>query len=147
MKRVTVTYERDEDGWWVATANEIAGCHTQGRSIGQARQRFIEALGLFVDRPERVSLLEDVQLPATARRAVEASLEARAKADEGHRLAQDSTQKAVETLTSELAMSVRDAGELLGLSHQRVQQLVRTQRGRGQPTKHVRKARRATASR
>ena len=140
MKHVTLIFERDEDGWWVASAKEIAGCHTQGRSIGQARERFVEALGLFVDKPDKVTLVEAIRLTLAARRAVEASAAARAKADEGQRLAQDSTLRAVEKLTRELAMSVRDVGELLGISHQRVQQLARARSAHGQPATHVRRA-------
>lgn len=123
MKKVHVIFERDQDGWWVASTPDVKGCHTQGRSIAQARQRFVEALGLFVDHASQVSLVEDIRLPADARRAVDASTEARAKADEVQRRAVDSTQRAVTKLTEELALSVRDVGELLGLSHQRVQQL------------------------
>jgi predicted RNase H-like HicB family nuclease len=126
MKQVTVRFERDDDGWWVAAAKEIAGCHTQGRSIAQARERFFEALGLFVEHPERVVLREDIQLPAGARRVVKASTAARERADALQRHARESTVDAVQTLTRDLAMSVRDVGELLGLSHQRVQQLLRT---------------------
>jgi len=147
MKQVTVIFERDEDSWWVASAKEIAGCHTQGRSIAQARQRFVEALGLFVDSPDKVVLVEDIRLPATARRVVDASAEARAEADQRVQRAQASTIEAARTLNRDLELSARDVSELLGLSHQRVQQLLRPSRVRSQPTKHVRKARRATASR
>jgi predicted RNase H-like HicB family nuclease len=87
MKQVTVIFEHDEDGWWVASAAEIKGCHTQGRSIAQARQRFGEALGLFVDHPEKVALVEDIRLPAAARRVVDASADARATAESVQRRA------------------------------------------------------------
>lgn len=45
----TVRYERDEDGWWVATVKGVKGCHTQGRSIEAARKRIRESLALYVD--------------------------------------------------------------------------------------------------
>ena len=32
-KKYTVTYERDEDGWWVAHIRGVKGCHTQGKNI------------------------------------------------------------------------------------------------------------------
>ena len=147
MRQITFIFERDEDLWWVASAKEIAGCHTQGRSIPQARQRFMEAVGLFVDHPDKVVLVEDIRLPPTARRIVDASAEARAEADQRAQRAQASTVEAARTLNQDLELSVRDVGELLELSHQRVQQLLRPTRVRSQPTKHVRKARRATASR
>jgi predicted RNase H-like HicB family nuclease len=37
-------YERDEDGWWLATVAEVAGCHTQARTVDEARARIREAL-------------------------------------------------------------------------------------------------------
>jgi len=46
-KRYSVDYELDQSGWWVASVHEIAGCHTQGRTIEQARERIREALLLF----------------------------------------------------------------------------------------------------
>ena len=133
MRQVTITFERDDDSWWVASAKELAGCHSQGRSISQARQRFLEALGLFVDQPDKVTLVEDIRLPASARRVVDASARAKADADEAARRAQTSTVEAARLLSRDLAMSVRDVSELLGLSHQRVQQLLRPTRMRGQP--------------
>ena len=147
MKQITVIFERDEDAWWVASAKENAGCHTQGRSISQARQRFLESLGLFVDKPDRIILVEDIRLPAAAQRLVDASAEARAEADQRAMRAQASTIVAAQTLNRDLELSVRDVSELLGISHQRVQQLLRPVPARGQQTKHVRKAQRATAAR
>ena len=44
MPRIfTVHYERDEDGWWVATINS-EGVVTQGRTLEQARERVRDAL-------------------------------------------------------------------------------------------------------
>src|SRR5687767_2512437 len=48
VKSYRVTYERDPAGWWVAAVREVPGCHTQGRTLAQARRRIREALGLFV---------------------------------------------------------------------------------------------------
>jgi predicted RNase H-like HicB family nuclease len=138
---ITIRFERDEDGWWVASALEIPGCHTQGRSISQARQRILEALGLFIDDVESVVFVEDIKLPATAQRIVEASAAARVEAEKTQQQAQETTRAAVEALTTKLSLSVRDASEVLGLSHQRVQQLVRKRT----PTTRKRQTRRANA--
>lgn len=124
MKRVTITYERDEAGWWVASTDKIAGCHTQGRSISQARERFIEALELFVEDPSDLEFTEDIHIPAVVRRAVDSALEDRERADALQQKAQESTAAVARKLVLEHHLSVRDAGELLHLSHQRVQQLV-----------------------
>lgn len=53
MKRYRVTYERDESGWWVASVSGVRGCHTQGRTVDEARRRIKEALELFVDDATR----------------------------------------------------------------------------------------------
>ena len=41
-------YERDESGWWVASVRGLRGCHTQGRTVHEARRRIVEAMELFV---------------------------------------------------------------------------------------------------
>lgn len=55
-----VTFERDEDGWWVATATDLPGCRTQGRSIAEARERIREAMALC-DVPESAELEEEIR--------------------------------------------------------------------------------------
>jgi hypothetical protein len=48
----------------------------------------------------------------------------RKRAEEEAIKLQDSTAEAAKVLTKDVGVSVRDAGELLGLSHQRVHQLL-----------------------
>lgn len=118
-----VSYERDPDGWWVASVRGVRGCHTQGRTLAQTRRRIREALGLFVDDSDSAELLDDVRLPATVRRALARSDSARALAEHQKAKARESMVQAVRLLTGELGLSLRDAADLLGMSHQRVQQL------------------------
>src|SRR5262245_53505494 len=47
MKTYHVAYERDEGGWWLAKVAELPGCHTQGRTVQQARERIRETIALF----------------------------------------------------------------------------------------------------
>jgi len=65
-----------------------------------------------------------MKLPSKAKQvlAKREEVQRRLAADEAK--AQELTRRAVHTLVHELDLSVRDAGALLGLSHQRVQQLV-----------------------
>jgi predicted RNase H-like HicB family nuclease len=44
MKTYHVGYERDEAGWGVASARELRGCHTQGRTVDEARRRIVGAM-------------------------------------------------------------------------------------------------------
>lgn len=125
MKRAyRVILERDESGAWIAWVPRVGGCHTYGRTLEQARRRIREALGLWIDDANTAELVEDVRLPAEARDAIRRSRRARKAAEEGRVEAQAATREAARALVSELHLGVRDAGELLGLSHQRVQQLV-----------------------
>jgi predicted RNase H-like HicB family nuclease len=123
MKTYTVMYERDEAGWWVATVKGVAGCHSQGRSIEQTRTRIQEALELALPEGSRYTLREQLKLPSKARQLLARREAAQRRLAEDEARAQALTRDAVQTLVREMALSVRDAGALLGLSHQRVQQL------------------------
>jgi len=118
-KRYAVTYERDEAGWWVASITDVPGCHTQGRTFAQTRSRIAEALELAVGDISTAVLIDSFKPPAVERRV--------RKAREASALvarAQESVRDAARSLTRELKTSVRDAGDILGLSHQRIQQLL-----------------------
>lgn len=119
----TVTYERDEAGWWVASVQGVPGCHTQGRSLAETRRRIREALGLFVSHADKAELVDDVKLPTTVRDRVKRYLAARQRAEEEQARVLALATETVQSLRKELQLSVRDTGEVLGLSFQRVQQL------------------------
>lgn len=124
MKHYTVRYERDETGHWIATVPAVKGCHTYGRTIDQARRRIREALSLFVDDVDRATLVDDVRLPARIRTLARRARTQRERAQAEEAKAAAAVRAAARALTKDLRLSVRDAGELLGLSHQRVHQLV-----------------------
>jgi predicted RNase H-like HicB family nuclease len=128
--RYVVDLERDEDGVWVAAVRGVRGCHTQGRSIRQAMSRVREALAVCVDEDVASDELEQrVHLPAEARSAVARYESACRRLERDQETARTVTDRAVETLVRDLSMSVRDAGCVLGLSHQRIHQLVRPRTG------------------
>jgi predicted RNase H-like HicB family nuclease len=125
MATYRVTYERDEGGWWIAELHGVRGVNSDGRTIAGARRRVREALALAIGDAEaaRAVLVDDVRLPAALRRAVKGAAAARAKADELHAAAQEATTALARELTRRHGLSVRDAAQLLGVSHQRIQQL------------------------
>lgn len=122
-KPYVAVYERDEqaDAWNVRIKG-LAGCQTYGRSLRQAQSRIREALALWLDQDTDTLVIRD-QFPASLRTVADEVAKARRNADRAGTLAQQQTARAVRQLT-DLGLSRRDAAELLGLSHQRVQQLL-----------------------
>jgi predicted RNase H-like HicB family nuclease len=125
LSRYVVRYSRDADGTWIATVPSVPGCHTYGRTLEQARVRILEALSLFVDGVEATELVDRVTLPTEARVLLQRVKRSRTRAAVEQQKASNATAKAVRYLTRTLGLSTRDAGKLLELSHQRVQQLSR----------------------
>jgi len=124
MSTYHVVYRRDESSWWVASVREVRGCHTQGRTVDEARRRIHEALELFVEDASAATLIDDVKLPAVAVKAIRAYTTLRKRADQENRRAALAARRAVRLLrTGTLKMSARDAANVLGISHQRVHQL------------------------
>ena len=119
-----VAYQRDESGWWVASVREVRGCHTQGRTVDEARRRIREAMELFVDDAQSAKVVDDVKLPATAAKAIRTYATLRKRADQEDRRAAIAARRAVRLLQGgKLKMSARDAARVVGISHQRVHQL------------------------
>jgi predicted RNase H-like HicB family nuclease len=124
VKSYHVAYDRDESGWWVASVRELRGCHTQGRTVDEARRRVVEAMELFIDDARSTKIVHDVKLPVAAKRAIRAYVTLRKKAQQEDRRAALAARRAVRALRGgRLRLSARDAARVLGLSHQRVHQL------------------------
>jgi len=125
--KYTVHLEFDETRRWVASIHDVPGCHTQGRSIRQAMSRAREALEVCVDDASDAELVPEIELPTQVREAVaryEGSRERLRREEEDARKAM---RDAVRILGGDAGLSVRDVGDVLGLSHQRVQQISRGQ--------------------
>jgi predicted RNase H-like HicB family nuclease len=121
--RYAVIYERDESGAWNARVPEVPGAHTYGRSLQQARRRIREALDLWVDDAADAKFDEEIRVPREAQTAVRRAKSARAKVARGQKEAAEAARVAAQCL-AELGLSVRDAGEVLEISHQRAQQIL-----------------------
>lgn len=122
-KTFEVVYERDADGLWLVSVPALQGAHTQGRTVPQARERIREVVALVagIDEAdqrlvERFALGPGVEDSASAARGAREAAEA---AQEQARIFQ---RDAAEKLLG-AGLSVRDAGEVLGVSHGWVQKL------------------------
>jgi predicted RNase H-like HicB family nuclease len=122
-KTYTAIYKHDPgEEVWNVHIKGLAGCQTYGRSIRQAQGRIREALALWLDVTPTQLRVRD-QFPAALAAVADDVVRARGAAERAGAKAQQQTIEAVKTLT-ELGLSRRDAAELLGLSHQRVHQLL-----------------------
>lgn len=125
-KTYIAVYERDVvDDAWNVSVDAIPGCRAQARSIPSAQARIREALSWRVGADAPSVIIEDRLPPAVAAVAKRAS-RARREADRAAARAQQELVTAAREL-AELGLSRRDSAALLGLSHQRVQQLVASQ--------------------
>jgi predicted RNase H-like HicB family nuclease len=122
-KTYTAIYDHDaDDNAWNVRIKGLTGCQTYGRSIRQAQSRIREALALWLDTDSAQLRVRD-QFPAALASVADDVVRARSAAERAGAKAQQQTIEAVKSLT-ELGLSRRDAAELLGLSHQRVHQLL-----------------------
>jgi predicted RNase H-like HicB family nuclease len=129
-KRRRAVFERDADGWWVASVPSVAGCHTQGQTLAQARERLKEALAVSVEGENLPELAEQVRLPRKVDLILTSFRTTRANAETALARANEVTRRAAVVLTGQWGVSLRDAADLLGLSHQRVAQLLEAERAR-----------------
>ena len=125
-KTYKVVYERDENGLWFARVKGVSGCHTQRRTIAQARERIREALALFVPHADDARLQDHVRLPGGLGRLVAAQRSARSRHEAVEASLHELNIRAARALTKEAGLSLRDAGELLGASQETVRTWVET---------------------
>ena len=123
--RLTAVYERDGDGFWLVELVEEPRVHSYGRTLAKAKAHIRDAAGLWYQTdPDGLEIVDDVRLARPVCAAVDRALRARARADQANRAAAAETQAAARALVGHAGLSVRDAGELLGVSFQRVHQLL-----------------------
>jgi predicted RNase H-like HicB family nuclease len=124
VKTYTARLEREKDGRWTVELEEEPRVHTWGKTVEQALTRMSEAAALWFQIDEdQISLVPHPVLPKTTERTVEQARHAREQAKGADRLALEHTRKAAAALTSR-GISMRDAAAILGISHQRVHQLL-----------------------
>ncbi len=124
MKTYTARLEREKDGRWTVELVEEPRVHTWAKTVDQALARVREAAALWFDADEdEIEVIPQPVLPKTTGRTVEQARQARQEARNADRLAVEQTKKAVAALTAR-GISMRDVAAILGISHQRVHQLL-----------------------
>ena len=122
-KRYTAQFHR-EDGWWIVRILEAKGVHSNGRTLEEAKRRVREALSLDIgDDAFSVEITDKIKLPTKASRQLAKCRTARKRAQAELGKATAATREAARAL-KESGLSVRDSGNLLGLTGARVSQLL-----------------------
>jgi|SRR6188768_175403 len=117
-----------EDGKaaWIVEIPEVPSCHTFGRSLAEARRNIREALAVCLDDEERDAIAEaaifeeDIRMPVAVRSALRSFTKAQAEAEKSRAKSAEAARAIAEQL------SLRDAGELMGLSAETVRKLLKT---------------------
>jgi|HubBroStandDraft_4_1064222.scaffolds.fasta_scaffold56619_2 predicted RNase H-like HicB family nuclease len=131
-KETTVKYhakfELDPSGHWLVELEEIPQVHSFGRTLGKAREYLLDALALWLGEPvDKLAcqvVFRSPTLPSHVQETVDMAIAERQIAEAATRVAADLTAKASAGLVQDAHLSMRDAADILGLSHQRVQQLL-----------------------
>jgi predicted RNase H-like HicB family nuclease len=130
VRKIEVVFQPDEDAWmvWLKVDDR---CHSDGRTINEARRNIVDAAELWMSLEEdrefdesiEYELIETFDLGTHTEEVVAVQEDRKALAAIEERLAKH-TRSAAKAL-AKLGISRRDAADLLGISHQRVQQLVK----------------------
>lgn len=111
---------------WPATSGTrtITGRWSDGQTLPKACKRIRHALALLLDAPEdSFDIVDDVVLPAPVRRALR-SYESRKEQAQAKQREVEAAQRAAAKALEQHGLSLRDAGEILGLTGARVQQVL-----------------------
>lgn len=128
MKIYHATLELDpRSRQWMADIEGLP-VHTWGRALGKVKEYAHEALALHLAVPvadvQGQIVFRTPQLPPSVLKAIEEAQVASSQAETAAARAAGAKAAAARALVGEAHLSMRDAAEVLGLSHQRVQQLL-----------------------
>ena len=115
--------ELDGD-WWVVTVPDLRGVYTQGRTYEQARAMARDAIATMLGvAADRVAVTMAVRLPGHAEDSIDEVAQARAARDAAAAAEQRTLRESARRLKA-AGVKVVDAAALLGISKQRVYQLL-----------------------
>ncbi|URN15881.1 MULTISPECIES: type II toxin-antitoxin system HicB family antitoxin [Streptomyces] len=127
--------------WWALEVPDLPGVFSQAKRLDQAEEAAREAIAVMLDvEPEEIAVEIEPVLPPDMQDALTAARQAQEEARKAVEREREAMQRAAAALTEQL--SQRDAGRFLGVSFQRVHQLLKS----SNPTDRARAAQRATTA-
>jgi len=119
-----VTVER-EPGFWIIRVPEIPEVVTQARRLADVKENAQEAIAVWTDTGAGdIDVSVTVVVPAVVQTALDEARRLQKEANDRLDRAGTATSEAARWLTKELGLTLREAAEILGVSFQRVAQLV-----------------------
>ena len=113
--------------WWAVTVPEVPGVFTQARRLDQVEKMARDAIALLTGVPDdSFDIVISPQLTPDVGAEVDAAQELRDTAERYQREATAAARAVAAKLTGQYRLTLRDAARIIGLSHQRVAQLVAT---------------------
>jgi len=133
MKRRTYTARCQRSGdWWAISVPELRGVHTQARRLEKAEAMARDAIALFLDvASDSFDVRIEPVLPRDLQGKVGRARKVRDEAEVLQREAAIASAEVAADLVQTAHLTVRDAGRVLGLSHQRITQLLKAASGKG----------------
>ena len=127
VKRKTYTARCQRAGdWWAISVPELRGVHTQAHRLEKVEAMVRDAIALFLDvPPDSFDIRIEPVLPGDLQKKVGRVRKVRNEAEVLQREAATASAELAADLVHRAHLTVRDAGRVLGLSHQRVAQLLR----------------------
>ncbi|HEV7677476.1 MAG TPA: hypothetical protein VGQ42_02785 [Candidatus Dormibacteraeota bacterium] len=111
--------------WWAVTVPEVPGVFTQARRLDQVERMAGDAVALLKKVPaDSFEVVVTPQLAPDVAADVDAAKELRDTAERYQREATAAARAVATKLVGEYRLTLRDAARILGLSHQRIGQLV-----------------------
>ena len=132
MKRKTYTARCQRSGdWWAISVPDLRGVHTQARRLEKAEAMVRDAIALFLDVPsDSFDVRIEPVLPRDLQGKVGRARRVRGEAELLQREAAIASAEVAADLVRTAHLTVRDAGHVLGLSHQRITQLLKAASGK-----------------
>jgi predicted RNase H-like HicB family nuclease len=125
MATYTVTARRTGD-WWALEVPDVPGAYSQCKRLEQAPDLAREAIALVLDKDGAdIDVTVEPQLPAEMTELVDSIHQAREAMEKIVREAQQVQVTAIHDLVNECHLSYRDVGQIVGISHQRVSQVLK----------------------
>lgn len=119
-----VTARRSGD-WWALEVPDLPGVHSQTKRLDRVAGQAREAIGLMLDvDADSIEVEVETELPPEAREVLQAVARAHKAAEAAALQEREAMVRAASVLTQKL--SQRDAGQVLGVSFQRISQLLKS---------------------